>query len=126
MSLKLDQLDAKLRARIEKQLAAEDAGRRDDSRRVEASQPKQDSAQALDSGIAKHQSSPRRVAVCVSFIALLRKPFDDDNLVASIKPLRDAVAATLGIDDGDKRISFQYQQLRTRGKETVLVHIETL
>ena len=56
----------------------------------------------------------------------LRKSFDDDNLIASIKPLRDAIAASIGIDDGDKRIAFQYQQLQTKGREGVLVHIEVI
>ena len=115
MSFKLADFNEKIQIQIRRQLA-------DNVRRVEAHQPKQASAQTLDGCVAKHKSGPCRVVV--SFVALLKRTLDDDNLVASIKPLRDSIAASLGIDDGDKRITFQYQQLQTKGCEGVIIRIE--
>lgn len=119
MSFKLSQFNERTQAKLRALLD-------DDLRRVEASQPKQATPQALDGDDAKYQSSKSGMGCVVSFVALLRKSFDDDNLIASIKPLRDAIAASIGIDDGDKRIKFQYQQLQTKGREGVLVHIEVI
>lgn len=65
---------------------------------------------------------PRRLVV--SLIGLRRCILDDDNFNGACKHLRDAIAASLGIDDGDKRIVWQYQQLATKGREGVLVNIE--
>lgn len=45
------------------------------------------------------------------------RPMDNDNLVASLKAVRDAAADWLGIDDGSARIVFEYAQ-RTRAKAT--------
>ena len=41
-----------------------------------------------------------------------------------MKPLRDAIAAELGMDDADPRIRWQYGQTETRGAEGVLVMVE--
>lgn len=50
---------------------------------------------------------------------------DDDNSRAGYKALQDAIAATLGIDDGRRdRISFEYQQITTATDEGTLVKIE--
>lgn len=38
------------------------------------------------------------------------KVMDDDNLAGSFKGVRDAIARKLGIDDGDPRIKFEYEQ----------------
>lgn len=40
--------------------------------------------------------------------------------------MRDAVAAWLGIDDGDPRVRWEYGQVETRGAQGVLVKIETM
>jgi hypothetical protein len=62
--------------------------------------------------------------VVISLIALRRRPLDPDNNAASFKHLQDAIAQTLGLDDGDKRLTWQYQQMHTYGSEGVLVRIE--
>lgn len=38
------------------------------------------------------------------------KPLDDDNLRSSLKAVRDGVADAIGIDDGDKRVIWDYAQ----------------
>lgn len=127
MSLKLSELNESLRARIEAQLAAEDAqAKRNDVRRVEAYQSQQAATQTLVRRLSQCPRRETRLVCVVSLVAVLRKPFDDDNLVASLKPLRDAISASLVIDDGDKRIRFQYGQMPTQGREGVLVHIEVI
>lgn len=39
---------------------------------------------------------------------------------------RDAVAKSIGVDDGDPAIKFQYEQSETKGREGVIVMIERL
>lgn len=39
------------------------------------------------------------------------KTLDDDNLQSSFKACRDQIARRLGVDDGDKRIKFEYDQI---------------
>jgi len=123
MALKLDQLDAKLRARIEAQLAQEDAARRGALRPVPpaVAEPVRRASAPTH---ARQSRCTRRLVV--SLIGLRRRTLDDDNFNGACKHLRDAIAASLGLDDGDKRITWQYQQLQTRGREGVLVHIEVI
>lgn len=42
---------------------------------------------------------------------------DDDNLASSQKAVRDGIADALGIDDGDKRLSWRYEQRKGKPKE---------
>lgn len=119
MSFKLADFNEKTQAKIRAQL-------RDDVRRVEAHQSEQAASHTLERCLPKREGGTRGVVCVVSFVALLGRTLDDDNLIASLKPLRDAVAASLGIDDGDPRIRFQYEQLQTKGQEGVMVHLETL
>ncbi len=49
---------------------------------------------------------------------------DNDNLSAACKAVRDGIADALGIDDGDPRITWRYEQGRSRrGQERVEVTI---
>lgn len=49
---------------------------------------------------------------------------DDDNLVSSLKAIRDGVADALGIDDADARVSWAYDQRRAkRGQWAVEIRI---
>jgi hypothetical protein len=64
--------------------------------------------------------------VVVSFVCFRSRTCDDDNLQFGCKWLRDAIATSLGIDDGDKRFRWQYQQLKTDGPEGVSVTIQIL
>lgn len=63
-------------------------------------------------------------SLVISFVAFRRKLLDDDNLSGSCKHLRDAVANSLGIDDGSNLIRWQYFQCETRGQTGVAVKIE--
>ena len=64
---------------------------------------------------------PRRLVVCL--VSFRRRLLDDDNHVGACKYLRDAIAATIGLDDADPRLRFEYAQCRTTGPEGVLVKI---
>lgn len=88
---------------------------------VVAAEPKQDRRQPQGDTGGKETRQGR---VVVSLVALRRRLMDDDNFIGSCKWLRDAIAATLGIDDGDPRIRFEYAQCRTDGQTGVLVKIE--
>ena len=124
MALKLETLDARLRERIEAQIAAEDAGKRTGAADLRPVSPAV--AQPLGrTPVSAHAGQSRRARrLVVSLIGLRRRTLDDDNFNGACKHLRDAIAASLGIDDGDKRICWQYQQLQTRGREGVMVRIE--
>ena len=90
---------------------------------VEAGQPERAASQALDRYSQEQPGSAAGVEYRVTLVAVVGRELDGDNLVSACKPLRDAVAATLGIDDGDKRITFEYGQTRTDGDEGVMVKI---
>lgn len=44
---------------------------------------------------------------------------DDDNLIAALKPWRDGIADALGIDDGDAKLRWSYEQ-RPGGRSITL------
>jgi hypothetical protein len=50
---------------------------------------------------------------------------DGDNLQSGFKAVRDGVADWLGVDDGDKRIDWQYGQ-RSGGVNVYQVEIEVI
>ena len=81
---------------------------------------------ALESTSAKQQRRRCRVVLCVHLLSLRRRIIDDDNLVAGHKGLRDAIARSLGLDDGDPRIRWEYSQGETRGEQGTIVRIERL
>lgn len=61
----------------------------------------------------------------MTLLALLRREFDaHDNLRASLKPLVDAIAGSLGVPDNDRRVRWQYSQARTAGEPRVVVVME--
>src|ERR1700678_2601938 len=67
-----------------------------------------------------NQGRPKRVAkgrvrIRVGLVRVSCQELDYDGLVSSCKSLRDAIAAGLGIDDGDARIKFSYGQLQSAG-----------
>lgn len=81
---------------------------------------------ALDKKPQESQGSAPGFRVCITLISLRHRLLDDDNLVAGCKPLRDAIARRLGIDDADPRIAFKYGQHRTEGRQGVVVVVETM
>jgi hypothetical protein len=93
-------------------------------RPVETKKPKSTPAPPLASGSQEHKGSTGGMEGVITFTAHLRRVLDDDNLAGSIKPLRDAIARSLGIDDGDKSVRWEYGQIETRGTEGVLVKLE--
>ncbi len=93
---------------------------------LESSQPKPVAVQALDSRKPKQKSRSRRVELVVTMCVHRRRIIDDDNNTGSLKPLRDAIAESCGLDDGDRRIRFFDTQIQTQGRVGVQVTIERL
>lgn len=87
---------------------------------------KQSPEPALVNNVQTKQKVRRGVEVCVSIIACRRRVLDSDNAIAGAKHLRDCIAKTLGIDDSDRRVRWQYGQVETRGKTGTIVMIEQL
>ncbi len=73
---------------------------------------------------ADGRQTHRAGKVVVSLVGFRRRALDDDNFVGACKHLRDAIAARIGMDDGDPRLRWEYGQQETRGAEGVLVKIE--
>jgi hypothetical protein len=53
----------------------------------------------------------------VTLTRISPRTLDDDNLASGFKAVRDGVADWLGIDDGDKRLTWRYAQRKGRPKE---------
>ncbi len=63
----------------------------------------------------------------VTFVRVSAGKLDDDNLRSAIKGTRDGVSDALGIDDGDPRVQFFYEQERCSPKSyAVIVTIKLL
>lgn len=90
---------------------------------VEQPQREHSAGAALDRQPQGQHRSQRRVGVVVEIIACRHRLFDDDNSCAGLKPMRDAIARSLGVDDGDKRIRWCYGQCRTDGEEGTIVRV---
>lgn len=86
---------------------------------------KSDPVRALVTRPKVQRGGKGRLAVCVTIIALKRRFIDDDNIAAGAKALRDAIATSLGIDDADKRVRWQYGFAQTAGPDQTIVHITT-
>lgn len=95
-------------------------------RPVDATQRERGAQPTLDRKPTVKHRSKRRVVVVVTIIAMRHRLIDDDNNEAGSKPLRDAIATSLGVDDGDGRVSWCYGQVRTDGQPGCLVRIERL
>ena len=84
-----------------------------------------DSSSSLDGGNQGLQECQGRVVVGI-VRCHKRKPYDDDNMVAGAKSLRDSIASSIGCDDGDPRISWEYHQVKTSGPEGTIVTISLI
>lgn len=93
---------------------------------VEAHQPKPALAPALERRESKRPRGQDGVRCRVTLVACVRRALDDDNLTGACKPLRDAIATRLGLDDGDRRLEWTCQQIATRGQEGVIVRMELM
>lgn len=90
---------------------------------LEAGQSEPASPPPLVRRIENVAAGPAGVAYRIQITARRKRLLDDDNLIASIKPLRDAIAATLGIDDGDPRLCFECGQVKSSATEDCVVSI---
>src|SRR6187397_438108 len=75
---------------------------------------------------ARGQSRESSLGVVVSIVAVRNARCDEDNSRNGYKPLQDAIARTLNIDDGSERIRFEYGQMQTQGPEGTIVRIAWL
>jgi len=76
---------------------------------------KRDALPALDKGPKAQRSRKARVVICIKIISIRKRETDLDNIIAGAKPLRDAIARSLGVDDGNKRIRWEYDTIITTG-----------
>lgn len=91
---------------------------------AEVAQPA--SSPPLDGCSAQRQGRKSKLAVRVTLVTLRRRVCDDDNDASALKPVRDAIARSIGLDDGDPRIKFEYGAARTDGQTGVMVKIEQI
>lgn len=90
--------------------------------KVEKPFTKPNLTRALDSAVSSCETGPK--SVVISLVSYRRTRLDNDNLAASFKPLQDCIAATLGVDDADERLRWEYGQIETRGQQGTMVKIE--
>jgi hypothetical protein len=115
--------DNRLRARI---IKADQEQNRRQVGGLETSQPKQTPSRTLVSPDAKRKSGKAGVEFIITLLSHRRRLLDSDNHIGSLKPLRDGIAKTLGIDDGSLAVRWQYHQIKTEGREGVVVTVERL
>jgi len=58
----------------------------------------------------KKRGTPIAFPLVIDMVRLASRRMDDDNLRAALKALRDGIADALGVDDGDKRLTWNYFQ----------------
>lgn len=83
-------------------------------------------AQALDSISEARKRCEKSLEIRVTLTSYRASLLDRDNLIGGLKPLRDAIAASIGLDDSDEIITWEYHQLKTDGCEGTAVRIEML
>ncbi len=88
--------------------------------------PKPDPIPALDQKSKACKRSARGVVIGVHIISVRKRILDSDNMQAGSKGLRDAIAETLGCDDADARLQWEYHQIKTTGREGTIVNIQQL
>lgn len=93
---------------------------------VRAPQLQRDKIPALERKPSLQQKRENGLAVCVTIIRFGYKELDEDNFHAGAKPLRDGIAASLGVDDADPRVLWQYAQVIEGGRSGVAVKIDEL
>lgn len=103
--IKLDQLDPKLRKRIEDQITNENRTHR----KIPDAVPQRDQAPALDRPVQGKEKGVQRIVV--SFTGFRVKPLDPDNFAGSIKDLLDGLRHS-GLLPGDEpwRIHLETEQ----------------
>lgn len=95
--------------------------------KLETRRAKLPAVQALVRSVQKPAGGTQGMGFRITCIALRKRLLDAHDAVAySFKPLTDAIAESVGLDDADPRISWQYGQQQTKGSEGVIVIIEEL
>jgi hypothetical protein len=79
----------------------------------------------------KHGARPAvRVSLIIRSHRGRKAKHDDDNwkggVMLSVKPLRDAIARSLGLDDHQSWIEWEYYDVESDGEEGVMVMIEAI
>ena len=116
--LKITDLNERYQTQIHAQLNA-DTIRSNAAQTVKPTTPK-----ALVRREPIRKGNKSGVVVCVDLIAARHRVCDDDGNEGSLKWLRDAIAESIGLDDGDPRIHWRYGQIQTQGSVGVIVRIE--
>lgn len=125
MGIKLADIhDAKLRRRIDQADAEQNV--RHVVGGLEAASPERNKVPPLVGTVKARRQRKGRVVVRVVIIACRARLLDDDGAIFAAKPIRDAVCASLGIDDADARIQFRYGQVQTDGDQGMIVRISVL
>ena len=90
-----------------------------------ARKKKQKSALLAEWMYAINRGEARRVALpcAVRLTRIGPKRLDGDNLAESFKAIRDTIANMVGVDDGDERIKWEYEQVAV-GKRVYQVRVE--
>lgn len=110
--IKIADCDPKLRERIKSQIRAEDAAK--SVARVADTERKPHAIPALVKGPKAQSGGKSRVVVHI--VSFRRRESDLDNIISGAKPLRDAIARSLGCDDRDSRITWEYSTICTKGE----------
>lgn len=86
---------------------------------------KRPAVQALVKSVQKPTGSTAGVQVIITVIAFRRRLLDRHDAVAyAAKPLTDAIAERLGVDDANERLTWKYEQFKTDGEQGTVVKIE--
>ncbi len=93
---------------------------------IQDSIPKPDQIPALDQGKKACERSPRGLGFCVQIISMRSRLLDFVNLAGGSKGIQDAIAISLGIDDADIRVRWEFHQIKTTGREGTIVNIQQL
>jgi hypothetical protein len=64
--------------------------------------------------------------ILVSLCGCGPRLLDSDNFIGGCKPLRDAIARWIGLDDNDSNIRWEYAQCQTSGRNGTIVRIERI
>jgi len=82
-------------------------------------------ALALLAGARKFRNKPPAGEFLVSIMRHSSRLLDSDNCTGSLKGVRDAVAKFLGVNDGDRRITWRAGQVKTtRIRQGVVIRVE--
>lgn len=92
---------------------------------VVTSQHQPHPGRALEQNSQRQQGRKSGVVYRVTLVSYRRRLVDaHDNLRHGFKPLTDSIAASLNLDDADKRIQWEFGQVKSSGKSGVAVKIE--